>query len=49
MRGRCCLFEKFPFGKRDEGMEMIWNRDKRIGKKFRAVVSDRGNNEGLGF
>ena len=27
------MFEKLPFGKRDKGMWILWNRDKGIGKK----------------
>jgi len=30
MRERAC-FEKFPLGKRDNRMGMLWNRDKGIG------------------
>lgn len=41
-------------GKRDKRDGEIWNRDKgirdrEIGIRFRAVVSGRRNNEGLGF
>ena len=44
------MYEKFPFGKRDKGIGIIWNKDKGIGKEFRVVViGDMRNNEGLGF
>lgn len=46
MRGRD-YFEKLLLGKRDKINREIWNRE--IGIGFRVVVSDRRNNDSLGF
>lgn len=43
------LFSLMPLGKRYRGMEMIWNKDNKIGE-YRAIgIGDKMNSEDLGF